>query len=116
MLVPTTPKQFLLSVKPTWKYSYYNFLILKSLDRLKKNKLEQEIHLFFIGRVQRSLLNKKKLKICSDFWPKKTHGAVPLPVEQVNVDLYGLVDETCLQEGGLGLVDLTAEQQHVSKR
>lgn len=43
-------------------------------------------------------------------------GAVPLPVEQVDVDLYGLVNEPCLQQRGLGLLGLTAEQQHVSQR
>lgn len=40
---------------------------------------------------------------------------VPLPVEQVNVDLYGLVGETSLEQSGLSLLDLTTEQQHVSQ-
>lgn len=79
------------------------------------------MYLFFIDTVQTqsSLLNKikKLLKTGSDFWSVGfKRGALPLPVEQVNVDLYGLVDETCLQQSGLGLVDLTTEQQHVSQR
>lgn len=62
-------------------------------------------------------------KTSSDSLPHKEtpsagakRGAVPLPVEQVDVDLYGLVNETCLQQSGLGLLDLTTEQQHVSQR
>lgn len=40
--------------------------------------------------------------------------SVPVPVEEIDVDLYGLIDESRLQEDSLSLLNLTAEQQQVS--
>lgn len=45
-----------------------------------------------------------------------TKSVVPFPVEKVNVDLYGLVDETSLYQSGFSLLNLTTEHQHVGKR
>lgn len=40
--------------------------------------------------------------------------SVPVPVEEIDVDLYGLIDESSLKQNGLSLLNLTAEQQQAS--
>lgn len=40
--------------------------------------------------------------------------SVPVPVEEVDVDLYGLIDESSLKKNSLGLLNLAAEQQQAS--
>lgn len=40
----------------------------------------------------------------------------PVPVVEVDVDLDGLVGEACLEQSGLRLLLVTAEQQHVGQR